>query len=496
MNQEARKLQNGRTTVLLSNSLVCEASRFCAGKLDEDNRKHIMALTGRRRKLTHPVIPHVHRASLRVKRLLDFCSFVEACILADDIVVLSSVTPDDDASHYLQKHIQPEGFLHVRDARHLAATVEANLVSLVRNAEKGELTKYNPEWTDPFVAEIVHQTLTKQVGSCTGKFPHPRLYLDDREDEGHLKWLVDSDFATAGWWVDHLLVQDKDTPLEQRLVTNLGGHVANLISYGGSGTHEAGVSLVRTLAYICTSRELAIPFFPDAIRMPLVLSLNDVVKSSLSLRAYAILSKGLHCHAESLREFDAAIEVPLPPFAALALARAQRPEDLLTEVLSLRIAFKSFRENFSALQDSMRSAKSLTSMTRTKRRIERLFEAWSGKISRKFQPTGTVLDRAHYMLPDVADGLSSLQNVQAFGGKLASMGLGRLGEWWRTRPLQPLFNAMSTLEDMENYGSSLKRLFKWEITDDEIQDYGSLFASHLKLCGLAHEEEDREGKEE
>jgi len=490
MEQETDCFPSGRTAVLLSNTLLCEASRFCAGKLDEDYTDDLMEYTRPRPSPTHPLIPHVHRASLRVKRLLDFCSFAEACILADDILVLSSVTPDDDASRYLRERIQEEGFMHMKDTGHLAGPVITNLVSLVHNAEKGELTRYDANWTDSFVAEIVRQTLTSKTQSSKRK-ESKGAHRDDRDDADRLKWLVDSDFSSAGWWVDKLLVQDDNTPVEQRLVTHLGGHVANLISYGASGTHEAGVSIIRTLAYICTSRELALPFFPDAFRMPLILSLNEVVKSSLSLQAYSILAKGLHCHAESLLEFDAPIEVPLPPFAALALARSKKPEELIAQVLSLRADMVPFREKFAEMQHSMRTAKTLAAMTRAKQRIERLFEAWANKVSRKFSPSGTVLDRAHYMLPDVADGLSSIQNVQAFGGKLASLGLGRLGEWWRTRPLQPLFNAMSTLEDLEDYGSSLKRLFHWELTDEEVQAYGSLFVSHLHLCGFGREEEEK-----
>jgi len=230
-------------------------------------------------------------------------------------------------------------------------------------------------------------------------------------------------------------------------------------------------------------KEFSIPFHVPIETLGKYLDAVQIEKShqiySLLFKAYGELSGALRKEVEELQQFLKTNTVYVPPIMALILSRCSEPANIIDLTLEmkeklrpLRQAFKEyenkFREPSASLKGSLRAAKDL------KRSVEQL---------KLVEPKN-----GEYILSEWRDGLSLLPDLDSLESSdtgLMKFFLSKPAEWVvnriKNRKLMMLFNLKKEFLNIREYHQLIKKVFSYELTDEDVQACSHYWASIDRL---------------
>ena len=415
--------------------------------------------------------------SQSIFRLLELCSLTEAVVLHDTLFTLPATLPD-----------------YVDDLQLRTRLIEAGILK---------------NYTSPvFLEELVPAIVTWISSSTQEKAQKHQAYgpLDPHKIAAHVTSMVDqagmkpySDVWSSG--IDYLnvaaspetisvydylsnssalniddlveLLQAKDLFGKDGIVKTLGAGIGASALYDMSGGYQHSLVELRSLLYWQAADRIRIPWYPDVLRVPLMVALHQNLRSSLTDQIYTLVARAFNTTVEDLLSEDLPYEAVIPPLGALLLSRCSKREEVIDKLLELRDEFADFRKTFRELEMQRREARSIKELRAIRAKTTRLLQAVATKYD---NPDQSIMETTLGYAPDVINILANPLDPGRYKSELLKKPYEWISNWWCRRPASRLFSVTKKLEQLKLYGQLAPRVFGIEITASDaslIRTYNS-----------------------
>jgi len=232
------------------------------------------------------------------------------------------------------------------------------------------------------------------------------------------------------------------------------------LDYARSGAYEPSVQSLRAMYYLFASEHYGLPYLASANTGELGRNFPNYFQPSVREKLYQQLASALRGTVETIaQEFDGHI-VFVPPFSALVLYRAATREGIPTETLALREEYSDFRKKISELERDRLEARSLNDRLKVLRQIERLGK----EVVRPFdQPSQMKLQPALRYVPDALELVTNPTNPAKWTKVLLGWPASMLISWYRRRPVSKLVRTAKAIGALPDYERLLTKHFGEEL---------------------------------
>jgi hypothetical protein len=406
--------------VLVSNTLICEASRLreevsrSPGLFDEEDD--------------------------HARRLFDLFSTIECAVLYERIYTLPARLEIEGEELDLRDQLLASGVLRELDLcddhQQIARLIVEGLAHI-----KDSVTVQGdrPIDYDSEVRATIENFLTRS-DTARQQVPHgsPSLNVLDTIDEG----------------LDFVLHRGN------RSFEEFGRDLIKAIQYQSSGTLEGGTSILRDMFYIYAAEYKGLPYWPNTARVDFARDFPNFMDKGARLKLYVRFAKELGTNLESIKQvFDAKI-VFIPPFSAIVLDRSTSPSDIASETLKLRHEFMWLRRDMEELDREMLEADTFGKMQRVARKQMRLSET----IGEQFQRSNSIwVERAFKYIPEMVKPALSPCDPTKYGPGLLLQPIEWLMDAFRRRPIAMFFEAKAKLDSISRYQTLIAKVFKTDM---------------------------------
>jgi hypothetical protein len=244
------------------------------------------------------------------------------------------------------------------------------------------------------------------------------------------------------------------------------GDLAATIDYAYSGAYESSAGNLRAMYYTFMSEYHAIPYWPSVARRRIEERFPNYFDRPARQQIYNRLTEALDTSLSLVSEDMGGRVVRVPPFSALALSRADRPEDLIDEIFALREEFAPFRRQMTELEATEREARAIRDRLAIRGRIAGLCD----EVARPFEvPSALSLQPVLRFIPDLEAAVDTPTNPKSWLKLFLNMPLDRVVGWWMRRPVAKLVRASWDVAGLVEYQDLVSKHFG-EVIAAEIID--------------------------
>lgn len=409
------------SSALVSNTLVCEASRLLA-----QSAQH---LAGRQ-----PFEDNDEDEPGIAFRLLDLFSAIEATVLYDRLCTLPARLTLSGERLELRDQLIATGVLFeldlAEDHERIAQLIVEGLAQ-INNPVVFERGKTRPIDYDGSVRASI-ETFFEANG-------YPNIFDGNR-------------FSLHGGNCTEIL--------EAQNFNQFGRHLIRWIDYFYSGSYEFCTSVLRDMYYIYAAECRQLAYWPETTRVEFARKFPNFMERGARTKLYSKFAKELGASLRQVRDvFDKSIMF-IPPFSALVLDRSESIRDIPDQILKIRHEFMWLRHDMQALDTEMREADTFGKMQQVARKQKRL----SDIIGEQFAKKDSVwIDRGLKYIPELVGPALSPGDPSKYGSALLLQPVEWLIDAFRRRPVAMFFDAKKKVESIHDYQSLVSRVFKTDI---------------------------------
>ncbi len=387
-------------TTLVSNTTLCEASRV----------------------LTWQSRSHTSLAAVTAVRILDLLSLIDASVLYDRLYTLPGKLSSDSDLLALRLTL-----------------IECGAVEQFATAEARDLAAQ---------ALLGMLSTEKKLGKM------PSTYVDELQRRASRVLAPGSEeLAYEGTDLGFDGMQ-----LGVNSFTELARRIMGRISDGETGRYQFR-DPARALCYALVAEKLPLPFWPSVYYRPMLAEFPNYFSRSVRTAIYRRLSDTLQSTVDALASEFEGIDAYIPPFSALVLQRAHRPEDIPVAMLDLRQEYAGFRRKMAELEFERASAQSIASRSKTLGHIESLCR----EVCRPFDsPTPMQLKGSLKYVPDIVELATAPANPATWTRVLLEKPAEWLVTWYRRRPVVKLVKTAKEVAALSSYNDLLEKHFGTE----------------------------------
>jgi hypothetical protein len=208
--------------------------------------------------------------------------------------------------------------------------------------------------------------------------------------------------------------------------------------------------------YIIASEQYHLPNWPQFTRLRFSQRYPNYFDGPFRTKLYRRVAEALKSTVTEV--FDDLNEqiAFIPPFSALVLERSSRPTDIVSNLLSVRDEYRKLRENLAALEQARCSAKSIKDRKRLREKERLLLDSAAGKFE---HPKTVGLEGVIRYIPEIVKPVTAPLDPTSYSAALLLKPLQWLAEWWRNRPVAPVFHLASKVDDIEEYSQLVNKVF-------------------------------------
>jgi hypothetical protein len=269
----------------------------------------------------------------------------------------------------------------------------------------------------------------------------------------------------------------------KRSILNLiAGDIEDGIRYNESGSYATSLTTLRSFIYWQAADRTRLPWYPDVLRVPLMVTLNQRLKFSLSDQVYGVVSQAFSTTVAELLNEDLPYEAVIPPLGTLIFSRCSKREDVIEELLTLRDEFADFRRKFREIEQQRHNAKSIKELQDIRAHTTNLLNAVASKYH---EPDQSIFETSLGYAPDVINVLANPLDPSRYKSELLKKSYEWIRDWW-CRPASRLFSVTQKFQSLKLYGQLIPNVFGFEITSDDvsfIQEYNSSMQLLLTSSG-------------
>ena len=387
-------------------------------------------------------------------RVCDLMSLIDAVVLHEQIFYLPASLPDDARELELRNRLVESGILAplpMGDDPNLVG--EALLASLSsvsgpcgppERPEEGIETSFEEvrprlmnelklsEAADHTISD--HLSLPFRVYTYEGFLASPKAESFDQAVRSLIYYMEYAELM-------HRIAGERPDP------QLLGSH---------SGRYQDATASLRAMYYVFASEHYSLPYLASASVQAVQRKFPNYFQPSVRERLYVQLASALQATVDTVTQQFGGALVFVPPFSALVLNRAARPEEISSEMLALRAEYSDFRRKMRELERDHLEARSLNDQLKALRKIEQLGK----EVARPFdQPSRMKLEPALRYIPDAAQLAANPTNPAGWTRVLLGLPIEELISWYRRRPVAKLVRTARAVGALPDYDRLLAKHF-------------------------------------
>jgi hypothetical protein len=109
---------------------------------------------------------------------------------------------------------------------------------------------------------------------------------------------------------------------EDSVLKMIGAGIGASQAYEISGEYQHSLVELRSIIYWQAADRIHLPWYPDVLRVPFMVALNQNLRSSLTDQVYSLVAKAFNATVDELLIEDLPYEAAIPPLGALLLCKA------------------------------------------------------------------------------------------------------------------------------------------------------------------------------
>ncbi len=237
--------------------------------------------------------------------------------------------------------------------------------------------------------------------------------------------------------------------------------VVGWIEYGGSGSYESSMETIRGMYYVFVAEHYSVPYWPSVSLLPIARRFPNYLSPSTRSQIYGQMSRVLKGTVEEIAQEFEGSPTFVPPFSAVVLDRARRPEEIPEVLLSLRDEYAGFRREMRDLELQRREARSVKDRLRVMDQVRFLCEEVSRPFSR---PAPMKLESTLRIVPEMTELALNPTSPTTWVKTLLDRPAEALLRWYRRRPVGMLLKSAHQVSSMREYDNLLQKHFGHDAT--------------------------------
>ncbi|MFI6864356.1 hypothetical protein ACIBKZ_31440 [Streptomyces sp. NPDC050421] len=447
--------------MLIDQTMVCEASRLLEGVpagyrghiSDEDWRWH------------YDEGHHINWLPSVEERLLHLSTLLDAILLYDQVYVLDSGKPADEASLTLRRVLFERGILTPLDTRTLALPVSNELTKFLANASadrEEELWHTSPG----YVGENIRATLAHEQHHGSDE---RRTFLSALRSE------VEGSPIHSGSLFGHA------DELRADPLGTLGFELLRQIDRFDSGALIGGVSHLRTFVYWRTAAHLGLPFIPSLRRLPTYHLLTNHIRNSVQERVYSAVGEAFHCSVSEVYENEQPLPLYLPPALSLFLDHLRANGNIASAIDDLRRSHRKLRRDLASFQHAMGGSATLRDARDAQRRLTAALTTLRAEANGA--PPHGAIDQVLDIVPAAVRAAANPLDVSGYSDTLVRRPAEWIRSWWVRRPIRSAFVLSDRLLGLSQYDQLLEAATGQRCTSEGIAWLHTRYGRCLALYG-------------
>jgi hypothetical protein len=441
----SRSVPSTGSSALVSNTLICEASRLAKGSDHKPSSFYpkpfrLLDLFS----TIEATVLYEHLCTLPAKLNVSG----EQLALRDQLIAADVVFELDLAEdHERIARLIVEGLAQIKNPVAHAGSADGQPIDYAARVLSEILNFFNSD-TDG----LVQQSIT----AFKERNPNRPLTIDDMQ---HLlpPNIYDSvDRSASGGGGGEIF--------EASNFSEFGRTLMGWVDYHSSGAYEFCTSVLRDMYYIYAAECKQLPYWPQTTRVEFARNFPNYMEKGARTKLYSKFANDLEASVQQIREiFDRDIMF-IPPFSALVLERSNFAQDIPDQILRIRHEFMWLRHDMQALDNEMREADTFGKMQRVAKKQKRLSETIAEQFGRK---DSVWVERGLKYIPELAKPALSPSDPTKYGVALLLQPIEWLIDALRRRPVAMFFDAKRKVESISGYQSLVSKVFKADIVDTE-----------------------------
>ncbi|MFE9993456.1 hypothetical protein [Streptomyces avermitilis] len=467
----------GRSSVLIDQTMVCEASRLLE-RVPLGYRGHFPPED---RYLD--VGNHEMWSTTTAERLIHLSMLLDAILLYDQVYVLDSGKPPDEASLTLRRVLLERGILNTVDTRTLALPVSAELTQFFANVTADQAPALDYHWHVP-----------------DARVAFPDDWLDWQAAPGYVGESVRANLAHEEHHGPHerrillgaLRSELEGSPLHTRLFGReddlradpfgtLGFDLLREIGRFHSGGLVGGVSHLRTFVCWRTAAHLGLPFIPSLRRLPAYHLMTDHIRTSVQERVYSAVGEAFHSSVSEVYENERPLPLYLPPALSLFLDHLRTNGDIASAIDTLRRSHRKLRRDLATFQQALEDSATLRDARDARRRLADALSVL--RADANGAPPHGAIDQVLDIAPDVVQAAANPLNVSSYADALISRPAEWIRSWWVRRPIRSAFALSDRLLGLSQYDQLLEAATGQRCSDADMARVRNRYGQCLALYG-------------
>jgi hypothetical protein len=411
-------------SVFLTNTTVCEASRACQQSFERaaSNRSD-----------------QYYDAT----RIFDLLCLLDAAVLYDRIYCLPGNFPFDVGTLLLR-----EALISRNVIEQVPASTDFEAVSRGLLASLSQVEGYEIRYGDGYGSPLRFSDFERRVGSELG--------LDTAGDGQSLPEGLPPLEGWFGYYFDVIRYAGDRIYYDADSFDEVARRLLAIIQSQGTGSESAVDTDLRMMYYVFMAEHLSIPYWPSTFFQRMSAKFPNYFTSSTRAKIYERLAKALNSAVHRVAHEFAERYFFMPPFSAIILDRAARPNDISTELIALREEYQGFRAKMSNLERERREAKAIGSRLKIMAEIDALCE----QVSKPFaNPSRLTAETDLKYVPDLVSLASNPSNPASWANVLLAKPVEMLLEWYYQRPVKKLVKTGRQVASLASYNSLLTKHF-------------------------------------
>jgi hypothetical protein len=234
-----------------------------------------------------------------------------------------------------------------------------------------------------------------------------------------------------------------------------------LVEYGESGDYDnyndlATASCLREMYYIAASERYRLPYWPQLTRLSFSRKFPNYFDRAFRTKLYRRVAEALKSTVTEIFD-DLGEQIAfIPPFAAIVLERSSTPQDIVSKIMEVRGEYKNLRRNMMEIEQARQDAISIAERKKLREK-ERLMLDYAAKSFER--PASIRLEGVIRYIPDLLKPISAPHDITKYNADLLLKPAQWLAEWWRKRPIAPVFDLASKVEQVQDYSRLIGQVF-------------------------------------
>ncbi len=398
----------------------------------------------------------IQHRELSVKSLFDLSNLIDAVILHPRVVTIKGVIPDEAFPQQIIDFLTENNLIYFYQpsyGTHELITM-MNQYSLFRN-----LAWFHFSWKLTPFRSRKQQIFESQELMDQCFHNDPQLLRSDRIIEAStLARFDDSEIEAL---VNEIRSRNKNLPDDYNLF--------DIIHLMSTGHHLAFRQyLFRTVVYLCSADYDKLTFYPDFVRIPYVSSCVKRLYSNLSREVYEHIAAAFDVRVEEILKDIPGTYLTLPPFLYIILEKVVDGINFFDALLNIRSEFEIMRHRLNEIDSRIRNAHTLAEKRKELKKKKELLAA----VTRKYgSEQGSRIKEFLSFARNMVRPLITPKDPSAYNKSLLQKPYEWIRDWWLSRPVTHLLDAVQRLEQLPGVLNLLHKGFGYKISIEEIKSY-------------------------